>query len=234
MVPAQVVVVGGGVGGLAAALALGRAGHRVTVLERDPLPADADAEEAFVAERRGRPAGAPDPRLPRPHRGRAARALPRRARRAARGRRCTTHADDAPTSASPQPGDEDLAVLIVRRTTFEWVLRQAVLGRARRRRSAPTSSVAGLTGRRRPADGIAGRRRRARSTTARRSRPTVVVAADGSARRRCRAWLGASTASRCPRRSTRAGSMYLARWYRLPGGDARRRSTRSSAATSAS
>src|SRR6187200_2896743 len=49
------VVVGGGIGGLSAALALGRAGHRVTVLEQDPLPATADAEEAFVAERRGAP-----------------------------------------------------------------------------------------------------------------------------------------------------------------------------------
>ena len=27
----------------------------------------------------------------------------------------------------PQPGDDDLAVLVVRRTTFEWVLRRAAL-----------------------------------------------------------------------------------------------------------
>src|SRR6059058_3423599 len=51
----RIVVVGGGVGGLTAALALGRAGHPVTILERDPLPATADAEEAFAAERRGAP-----------------------------------------------------------------------------------------------------------------------------------------------------------------------------------
>src|SRR5687768_13406285 len=51
----QVVVVGGGVGGLALALALGRQGHEVTVVERDPLPATATAEEAFSAERRGAP-----------------------------------------------------------------------------------------------------------------------------------------------------------------------------------
>ncbi len=33
----------------------GRAGHEVTLLERDPLPPTADVEEAFLAERRGAP-----------------------------------------------------------------------------------------------------------------------------------------------------------------------------------
>ena len=51
----HVVVVGGGVGGLGTALALARAGHQVTLLERDPLPATGDAEAAFGAERRGAP-----------------------------------------------------------------------------------------------------------------------------------------------------------------------------------
>ncbi len=52
-VPERVIVVGGGVGGLATALALGRNGHPVTLLERDALPAVASADEAFAAERRG-------------------------------------------------------------------------------------------------------------------------------------------------------------------------------------
>src|SRR3954452_9540809 len=51
----HVVVVGGGIGGLGTALALGRAGHRVTVLERDVLPTIEDPDEAFAQQRRGAP-----------------------------------------------------------------------------------------------------------------------------------------------------------------------------------
>src|SRR5918994_5865249 len=51
----RIVVIGSGIGGLATALALGRAGHEVLMLERDDLPTSGDAEEAFAAERRGAP-----------------------------------------------------------------------------------------------------------------------------------------------------------------------------------
>src|SRR6478609_5095394 len=49
------IVVGAGVGGLGAALSLSRAGHRVTVIERDPTPLPADADAAFEWDRRGAP-----------------------------------------------------------------------------------------------------------------------------------------------------------------------------------
>jgi 2-polyprenyl-6-methoxyphenol hydroxylase-like FAD-dependent oxidoreductase len=121
----QVVVVGGGVGGLALALALGRQGHQVTVVERDPLPATATAEEAFAAERRGAP------QVHQTH-GFLARIFVE----------LREHLPDvldrlmavggitlpmASALGEPQPGDEDLKVLIVRRTTFEWVLREAAV-----------------------------------------------------------------------------------------------------------
>src|SRR5262245_28227008 len=51
----RAIVVGGGVGGLGSALPLARAGHRVTLLERDPIPPAAAPGEAFRTERQGAP-----------------------------------------------------------------------------------------------------------------------------------------------------------------------------------
>ncbi|MEX2292665.1 MAG: FAD-dependent oxidoreductase [Acidimicrobiales bacterium] len=121
----RVVVIGGGVGGLAAALALGRAGHQVTVLERDPLPPTADAEETFAAERKGAP------QVHQTHGFLARLQVEMRDHfpdvladlLAAGGMTMPMTANLGPA----QPGDEDLKVIIVRRTTFEWVLRKAVV-----------------------------------------------------------------------------------------------------------
>ena len=93
-------------------------------------PPDPDA--ALRVGPAGRPAGAPQPRLPRPAPQPAARPPPRRARGAARGRAPPSSASPraCPTrsrTGRPRPGDEDLVALACRRTTFEWVLRKAAL-----------------------------------------------------------------------------------------------------------
>jgi 2-polyprenyl-6-methoxyphenol hydroxylase-like FAD-dependent oxidoreductase len=118
------VVAGGGVAGLAAALALARAGHHAVVLERDLVRPDGSPESAFDVERRG------IPHYFQPHAF-----LPR-------GRRLLSNwAPDVldtllDAGADPQdlalklqgprqPGDEDLVYLWVRRPIIEWALRRA-------------------------------------------------------------------------------------------------------------
>jgi 2-polyprenyl-6-methoxyphenol hydroxylase-like FAD-dependent oxidoreductase len=118
------VVAGGGVAGLAASLAVARAGHHAVVLERDLVGPGAPPGAAFDVERRG------IPHYLQPHAF-----LPR-------GRRLL--ADWAPDvldmlldagaeqqdlalklQGPREPGDEDLVYLWVRRPIIEWALRRA-------------------------------------------------------------------------------------------------------------
>ena len=126
----NVVVVGGGVAGLATALHLGRVGHAVTVIERDDTPMPATADEAFEWNRRG----APQVRhshaflarlrnLLRDHQPDILDAL------LAEGATEMRFGDGVPPEMdfAPEPDDEDLVMIACRRTTFEWVLRRAAL-----------------------------------------------------------------------------------------------------------
>jgi 2-polyprenyl-6-methoxyphenol hydroxylase-like FAD-dependent oxidoreductase len=128
----RAVVIGGGVSGLGAALFLARAGHEVTLLERDATPFPADPVTAFESwERRGAP------------QVRHSHAFLARLRNLLRDRMpdvlaalLAVGAEELPIAnllrdeiddRAPRPGDDDLTLLACRRLTFEWVLHRIAL-----------------------------------------------------------------------------------------------------------
>jgi 2-polyprenyl-6-methoxyphenol hydroxylase-like FAD-dependent oxidoreductase len=133
MLELHTVVVGAGIGGLASALALARAGHRVTLVERDDGPMPDNVEDAFEWDRRG----APQVRHPhvflglaqtilRDHFPDVFRALSDLGvKPAPLGERERARLDAVTLAVIAN--DRDLRMLPCRRTTFEWVMRRAVL-----------------------------------------------------------------------------------------------------------
>lgn len=204
--PKQVIVVGAGIGGLSSALALGRAGHHVTLMERDPLPATPDAEAAFTAERRGAP------QVHQTHGFLARIQVLLRDRfpdvyqqlLAAGGTTMSTTAN----LGEPQPGDEDLRVLIIRRTTLEWVLRQAVLAEP----GVEIRTGVGVTGLLTENGTVIG----VRLDEGTESRADVVIDAGGR-RSALPDWLR-DVGVELEEIVRESGLMYLTRWYRYPDG----------------
>lgn len=128
----DVVVVGGGVAGLGAAIELAGRGHRVRVIERDDVSLPQSPDDAFFHwPRRG---------APQVHHSHAFLALLRNLLRdhhpallaslldaGATELRFTENLPETIEDRSPMPGDDDLVALACRRTTFEWVLRRHAL-----------------------------------------------------------------------------------------------------------
>ena len=128
----NVVVVGAGIGGLGSALALARAGHRVTLVERDDTPMPNDVEDAFDWNRRGAP------QIQHPHaflglartilRDRFPDVLGALAEMGVQAVPLSGLRDRmSPAMQEALAGDDDLQLVPCRRTTFEWVMRQHVI-----------------------------------------------------------------------------------------------------------
>ncbi|MEP7203457.1 MAG: NAD(P)-binding protein [Ilumatobacteraceae bacterium] len=131
----EVAVVGGGVAGLGASLALARKGHSVTVFERDDTPMPHSADEAFDWDRRG----APQVRHSHAFLARLVRVLKSDypdvyQKLLDEGATEMRFGDDLPPTMvdfEREPADDELSMLACRRTTFEWVLRRAALAEGR-------------------------------------------------------------------------------------------------------
>lgn len=204
----DVVIVGGGIGGLAAALGLGRRGHRVRVLERDPAPPPAQADEAFGAWPRR---GVPQWELYHAFSARARREL-------------AAHAPDVLTclvdagaedrdlswllAGDPRPDDTELRALVVRRPVMEWGLRTTVAD------LAEVDVIAGVA-----ATGLAieGGRVVGVRTNGTTERADVVVDAGGR-RSPVRRWLGEAGVTGPPPQRSPCGIAYYSRYFRLHDG----------------
>jgi 2-polyprenyl-6-methoxyphenol hydroxylase-like FAD-dependent oxidoreductase len=131
----EVAVVGGGVAGLGAALALARRGHSVVVFERDNTPMPHSADEAFDWDRRG----APQVRHSHAFLARLVGLLKSDypdiyQQLLDEGATEMRFGEDLPATMvgfEPEPADDGLSMLACRRTTFEWVLRRAALAEGR-------------------------------------------------------------------------------------------------------
>lgn len=131
----DVVVVGGGVAGLGAALALARRGHGVTVFERDDTPMPHSADEAFEWDRRG----APQVRHSHAFLARLVVLLKSDypdvyQQLLDEGATEMRFGDDLPATMvgfEREPADDEMSMLACRRTTFEWVVRRAALAEGR-------------------------------------------------------------------------------------------------------
>ena len=136
MTPKHVVIVGGSVTGLGAALAFSNEGHRVTVLERDATPMPASHVEAFERwDRRGSPqvrhSHAFLARLYGLIRDHAPGLLRRFLECGAEELRFADLARRSLPEAELEPGDADVVMLACRRITFEYLLRRWVIDSGR-------------------------------------------------------------------------------------------------------
>lgn len=215
----RAAVAGAGIAGLATALALAERGAEVVMLEPDPAPPALDVEEAFARwSRRRTPQSRHSHAFLARLRTILLRAYPDVYRalleNGARELRLLDFPPRALAPLAPEPGDEDLAAIGCRRTTFEWVLRRAVEALPGVRLLSG-ASVAGL---------IASPRRRVRGVRfideggrRRTLRADLVIDASGR-RSRAPEWLEDLGAPTPFEERSSSAILYYTRFYRLRPG----------------
>ena len=205
----RIAVLGAGVSGLTASLALSRDGHDVVLIERD---------EVLVGE----PLHAPDwKRQGIPH-FLQAHAFTSRGRRELRTQfpdvfdaLIAAGAHDIPLwpkiQGEPRPGDEDLAILGVRRPLIEWALRRAAASQDRIRIESGVN-VEGLEGRPSSTPVVRGV-----MTTVGPIEADLVVDAMGR-RSPVQRWVAALGGTPMAEESSDCGVIYYTRYYRVRDG----------------
>ena len=216
---AEVVVIGGGVSGLGAALAFGHQGHSVTVVERDSASLPATPDEAFDHwTRRGAPqvrhSHAFLARLRNLLRDREPQLLADLLEAGATELRFTENLPVEMTDRDPRPGDEDLVALACRRTTFEWVLRHDAVNS--RGVTLLEGTVGGLLTGPEVVTGVP-HVTGVRLDDGRELAADIVVDASGR-RSPLPTWLAAIGCRPVPEREEDTGIVYSSRFYRLAEG----------------
>jgi 2-polyprenyl-6-methoxyphenol hydroxylase-like FAD-dependent oxidoreductase len=208
--PMRIAIAGGGMAGLGAALACARDGHEVMILERDATPMPESPATAFSWDRRGAPqvrhSHAFLARLRNLLRDQAPDVLDELFAAGATEIPFTAELPPTLTDRSAQPGDEDLVALACRRTTFEWVLRRAVLAQPGVEMHDGVA-VEGL-------DFAPGRPPRVIGVAERRA--DLVLDARGP-RSTSDPWLRSIGAAQVPEELHESGIVYFSRFYRLVG-----------------
>jgi 2-polyprenyl-6-methoxyphenol hydroxylase-like FAD-dependent oxidoreductase len=209
----KVLVLGSGLAGLAAGLALGRRGHAVTLVERDPTPAPLGAEAAFDAWQRP---GIPQFRQPHNFLGLGRRILRERApdvyQAVLQAGASEIEQFRFITDGSHERGDEDLVTLACRRPVFEAVLRRAVAQQANidMRLGCRVGGLALSAGQAPHVEGVV-------LENGERLMADLVVDASGRASR-APAWLQEHGADPVSERTSKCGLMYYSVHFRVRPG----------------
>lgn len=205
----RILVLGAGVGGLACALALGRAGHRVTLLERDPVDVG-EAAASLDWPRRGIPHFLQAHAFTSRGRLELLRSFPD-----VHQSLIDAGADDIDLAAKMpgerRPEDDDLRIIGVRRPLIEWALRKAVLAEPgiSIRSSETVLGVTGLPG---DVPRVTGVRTAAGSIEA-----DLVVDSMGR-RSPAAAWITELGGTPMAEQSSDCGVIYYTRYYRVRDG----------------